>query len=674
MARTNEVLRATGAEAWTTADEIKKMANTIQDTTGRSANDVMAMQDVILGFTSVTDDNFERLTKGIINMADVMGGDLIGQANAFGKALDNPAESLNTLTRYGFKFTEQQKEEIKALEEAGEKAKAQAVILDSMDSAFGKAAEATRKARGAQVDYNNAMSSLKTAVGEAIAPMDNALKGFFATVIKGFADSVIETNKFKAAVKMQKDVDSGAAEWGEGWQGKIKEAENAITRFGGEIKKLQDRAGMSRDGVLSKDAQKQIDLYTKSIYELKALILEGENELRIAEIDRAKAMKEAEKEEKKRTDALKAHEAYAKEAAKSMSQRLSEINKTQEQSRSADMQSFTSYLNSMADLSNAKGADRVIAIQAQEAKILKILELSENQKKALSDAVLAAQTEALKKAEEEEKKHALDEYNTRAANAEKGAELVKRYADLEFEAENASYAQKLKNLSIHYEAEQAVLAERQAALQEMTAADDEWKLEQEIGLNLAMLESDKAYEAAKQKLQEDAAAKEQARNQQRLQAAAALAGSLSSLIKAAGKESVGAAIAAKGLDMAQAAMNTAMAISNALAMSAPPPIPQAMAITAGIAGLAQEVAIASTPIPSAETGGRFLVPQSFTGVDSALMRVNQGEEVNVTPRGDESYGEGGRTVIYLDGQPLVDFVNKKLRSGEIYEISPSWNL
>jgi hypothetical protein len=144
-------------------------------------------------------------------------------------------------------------------------------------------------------------------------------------------------------------------------------------------------------------------------------------------------------------------------------------------------------------------------------------------------------------------------------------------------------------------------------------------------------------------------------------------------VKAAGKESKGALIAAKALDMTQAAINTAMAVSNALATPAPWPVPLVMAASAGIAGLAQQVAIASTPIPSAETGGRFVVPETFTGVDSALMRVNRGEEAEITPRSGNADG-GGRTVIYLDGQPIIDFMNRKLRSGEVWEISPAWSM
>jgi hypothetical protein len=53
---------------------------------------------------------------------------------------------------------------------------------------------------------------------------------------------------------------------------------------------------------------------------------------------------------------------------------------------------------------------------------------------------------------------------------------------------------------------------------------------------------------------------------------------------------------------AQAAINTALAVSNALALPLPPPLPQIAAVAAGIAGAAQVATIAATPPPSFRTG------------------------------------------------------------------------
>jgi hypothetical protein len=199
IARFGAVLQSTGAEAWTTAGQLESFAASLQAVTGRSSNEIMQMQSVLLGFTSITGETFNRLTEGMINMADVMGGSLVGSANAFGKAMDTPAESISALTRYGFKFTAEQKNMIKALEDAGRHAEAQAVILNSMEQAFGNAAEATREAKSATTDYELAVYNLKKAIGEEFKPAIDAATELFTKPIKYFGDLIQLVNDFNKA-------------------------------------------------------------------------------------------------------------------------------------------------------------------------------------------------------------------------------------------------------------------------------------------------------------------------------------------------------------------------------------------------------------------------------------------------------------------------------------------
>ena len=58
----------------------------------------------------------------------------------------------------------------------------------------------------------------------------------------------------------------------------------------------------------------------------------------------------------------------------------------------------------------------------------------------------------------------------------------------------------------------------------------------------------------------------------------------------------------QGAAVAEATINTARAISNALALPLPPPLPQIAAVAAGVAGAAQVTAILSTPPPSFRSG------------------------------------------------------------------------
>jgi phage-related minor tail protein len=140
-ARLQSVLAATGAQAWTTSNQLKDFAKRLADDTGNSAKDIEDLQSVLLGFKSITGEVFDDAASAIVQMAGVMGGDdFKSAANSFGKALDTPVQGMAALSRYGFVFTEQEKEMVKELENAGKHQEAQRVILDAMKSSFGGAA------------------------------------------------------------------------------------------------------------------------------------------------------------------------------------------------------------------------------------------------------------------------------------------------------------------------------------------------------------------------------------------------------------------------------------------------------------------------------------------------------------------------------------------------------
>lgn len=124
------------------------------------------------------------------------------------------------------------------------------------------------------------------------------------------------------------------------------------------------------------------------------------------------------------------------------------------------------------------------------------------------------------------------------------------------------------------------------------------------------------------------------------------------------------AVFEKLLAASQAGINSALAFTQALYKSdLPPPFNIILAGTVLAAGLAEQVKIATAPI-SAETGGQFTVPSGGGGVDRHLYAFNDGEEINVTPRGAYSGGQT-RIIVQLDRQTLFDVVNDGIRSGDI---------
>lgn len=176
-------LKATGAEAWTSADSVEALASKMQKLTGYADDNILAMQNVLLGFKSIKGDNFEEATIQILNMSKVMGMDLVSSAQAVGKALDDPIQGVDSLRRQGFFFTDEQKTTLKALVETGDKAKAQQIILNELATTYGGAAEAA----------NSTASAIKNKLGVSINELKESLGQFVSESLKPTRERLIET-------------------------------------------------------------------------------------------------------------------------------------------------------------------------------------------------------------------------------------------------------------------------------------------------------------------------------------------------------------------------------------------------------------------------------------------------------------------------------------------------
>jgi tape measure domain-containing protein len=144
-----------------------------------------------------------------------------------------------------------------------------------------------------------------------------------------------------------------------------------------------------------------------------------------------------------------------------------------------------------------------------------------------------------------------------------------------------------------------------------------------------------------------------------------LATSLQTIYENSGKKSRELAIAMKAISMAQAAINTALAISNTLA-TYPPPYSFILAAVTAAAGIAQQIAIATTPIPSAQTGLMdYTVPDTRANtLDRAAVMASPGEKVSITPRSEESSRDLSVN-ININEDNIFSLVQKGIDSGRI---------
>ncbi|MCL2381336.1 MAG: hypothetical protein FWC64_07045 [Treponema sp.] len=152
---------------------------------------------------------------------------------------------------------------------------------------------------------------------------------------------------------------------------------------------------------------------------------------------------------------------------------------------------------------------------------------------------------------------------------------------------------------------------------------------------------------------------------------AGLFGNMSNLVTTAGKESVAAAIAGRALSAAQAGINSFLAFSRALAEV---PFPANKIAAAGVlaSGLAQQTRIIKTPIPQAETGGRFVVPNTTSRVDGVGLMVGPNETVDITPAGQQA-GVHQTFNLVINGETIASVINELIGSGDI-QYEPLGNL
>lgn len=148
MAQTQARLRSTGGAANVTADQVRTLAERVQDLSGMDAEAVQEGQNLLLTFTNVRNevgrgnDIFSRSTGIMADMSVALGSDLPSAAVMLGKALNDPIAGVTALRKAGVQLTEAQRDQIKAFVESGDILSAQKLILAELETQVGGSAEA----------------------------------------------------------------------------------------------------------------------------------------------------------------------------------------------------------------------------------------------------------------------------------------------------------------------------------------------------------------------------------------------------------------------------------------------------------------------------------------------------------------------------------------------------
>lgn len=189
-AQLGAVLESTGHAAGLTSSELTRMASELQSVTNYGDEATIKGQALLATFTRIGRDVFPRATATMLDMSAALDQDLKSSALQLGKALNNPIAGISALQEVGVLFTAQQKEQIRAMDEAGNIVGAQTIILDELQREFGGAAAA---ARDADADFQaaaNAVGDLQEVIGEKLIPATREYNRLVIASSEGFTSAI----------------------------------------------------------------------------------------------------------------------------------------------------------------------------------------------------------------------------------------------------------------------------------------------------------------------------------------------------------------------------------------------------------------------------------------------------------------------------------------------------
>ena len=193
VAQTNARLQSTGGIANVTAADIVKLSDAIANKTGIDDDAIHAMSNMILTFTNIRNEVgknnniFDRAVQITTDLSVAFEKDLQSSAIMVGKALNDPVRGITALGRAGVQFTEQQKEQIKALVDSGKTLQAQKMILRELEIQVGGSAEAFGTTLPGQLSIlKQSFESIAMSVASVFIPRVveamNVVKDFLAEV------------------------------------------------------------------------------------------------------------------------------------------------------------------------------------------------------------------------------------------------------------------------------------------------------------------------------------------------------------------------------------------------------------------------------------------------------------------------------------------------------------
>ena len=212
MAQTTSTIKSMGLESKVTADQVVELSNSIAEVGGFDDEEIQGSVNKLLTFKNV----IPVLDEAAMAAADLsvrFDKDLSSSAIMVGKALNDPVAGLTALSRVGVQFTQQQKDTVARLTEAGKAAQAQAVIMGELKRQVGGASEAFGGTlRGSMGKLKKDVEDLGESLGEALIPALQGVVQFLNNTVDGLKEFSTEAGELLSLTGIDTSELEGAEE------------------------------------------------------------------------------------------------------------------------------------------------------------------------------------------------------------------------------------------------------------------------------------------------------------------------------------------------------------------------------------------------------------------------------------------------------------------------------
>ena len=207
-AQLKSALKSTNEIAGRSFEQLSEAADELQKKTLFGDEETQRGQALLLTFTNIRDEIFDRTTPALLDMATAMKTDVQSAGLQLGKALNDPIKGISALGRAGIQFSDEQKGLIKTLVETNRTAEAQSLILDELEKQFGGSAEAAAKAgTGGLTQLQNKVNDIKEAFGllivsglQRLTPFLNKAADFVGKLVDTMLSGEKATGKYGVAI------------------------------------------------------------------------------------------------------------------------------------------------------------------------------------------------------------------------------------------------------------------------------------------------------------------------------------------------------------------------------------------------------------------------------------------------------------------------------------------